>query len=384
MDVIEKLRILGARAKFDTCAASMTNRRSNTKDRNRIGTPIGACNTFLPDGRCISILKVLLDNRCIHDCAYCINSSQSKDKIKAKFESEELCKLFLSYYLQNRVSGLFLSSGICHDSEFMMEKMIETLSLLREKYHFDGYIHCKILPGAPYDLVKVVARLADRISVNCEAPNKTRFHELTSTKNFKNDILTRISWIKGLKKKYKKNNLSQSTQFVVGGAEETDLEIIKMSNWLYENLDMNRAFYSAFIPVKGTKFQNKRQVSVLREHRLYQVDWLKRIYHFSFNEIELAFNESGFLSEKLDPKIIIASNNDYSYPVEINELNYRDLIKIPGIGPKSASRIVRFNSKFKITSRLQLKRMGVILKKAEPFIKINGKRQTKLMEFFAC
>jgi len=384
VDIIQKLKILGARAKFDTCATTMTNRKVNYADKNRVGTPIGACNTFLPDGRCISVLKVLQDNRCIHDCGYCINNSGSCDKTKTYFESEELVKLFMSYYLRNYVSGLFLSSGVCKNSEVTMERMTRTIELLRKKHHFDGYIHMKILPGTPYDKIKEAASYADRISVNCEGPNKLRFQELTSTKDFKNDILTRIAWIKGLKRKFKSSDLSQSTQYVVGGANETDLEIMKMSDWLYDNLDMNRAYYSSFIPVKGTKLQRRAKVPVLREHRLYQTDWLKRIYKFDFEkEIKLAFNEDGNLSQKHEPKTIIALNDPTrTYPVEINGLKYRELLKIPGIGPRSASRIVQFNKKDRITKRLQIKRMGAVLKRAEPFIKINGKCQLKLTAFF--
>ncbi|NHI92456.1 MAG: putative DNA modification/repair radical SAM protein [Candidatus Lokiarchaeota archaeon] len=383
MDVIQKLRILGARAKFDTCATTFSNRKVNLKNQERIGTPMGACNTFLPDGRCISVLKVLQDNRCIHDCAYCVNSVQSNDKIKTGFTSEELCKLFMSYYLRNYVSGLFLSSGVCRNSELTMERMIETIKLLRLKYNFDGYIHLKILPGAPYEIIKEAASFADRISVNCEGPNETRFHELTSTKNFKTDILRRMAWIKGLKNKFKKNDLSQSTQYVVGGANETDLEIIKMSNWLYDNLEVNRAYYSAFIPVKGTKLEKQPKISILREHRLYQTDWLKRIYKFDFNkEIKLAFDENGFLSQHIEPKTLIALNSDNKFPIEINNLSYQELLRIPGIGPKSARRIIHFNKKEKITRRFQLMRMGAVLKRADPFIKINGKSQKKLFDYF--
>jgi len=362
----------------------MTNRKVNYADKKRMGTPIGACNTFLPDGRCISVLKVLQDNRCIHDCAYCINNSGSCDKTKTYFESEELVKLFMSYYLRNYVSGLFLTSGVCRNSEITMERMIRTIELLRKKHHFDGYIHLKILPGTPYDKIKEAAQHADRVSVNCEGPNKSRFQELTSTKDFKKDILTRIAWIKGLKKQFKKNDLSQSTQYVVGGANETDLEIMKMSDWLYDNLDVNRAYYSAFIPVKGTKLEKQPSVPVLREHRLYQTDWLKRVYKFDFEkELKLAFNEDGNLSQKHEPKTIIALNDpNRTYPIEINGLTYLELLRIPGIGPKSARRIVNFAKKEKITKRLQIKRMGAVLKRAEPFIKINGKCQFKLTEYF--
>lgn len=380
MDILSKLEILGARAKHDVCSYPIFNKIENQD--NRKDFPSGCCKLYLPNGKYINVLKVLFTNRCLHDCKYCFNSALSSRE-RINFESKELAHLFMNLFMKNYVSGLFLSSAVCKNSEETMEKMIETVEILRgPEYNFKGYIHLKVLPGAPYDSIKYGASLADRMSINCEAPNKSRFFELTSTKNFKSDILTRLSWLSGLKAK---NNCLKSgftTQFVVGASEESDKELLKMSNWLYTKLNLNRAYYSAFEPIANTALENHPPTSLTRAHRLYQTDWLLRIYGFNFSEIQLAFDENDNLPLIEDPKSIIAKQNSALFPLEINEASYEELIHVPGIGPSTAKKIINYRMLYgKIQKTNQLKNLGVNLNKTLPFIKIQGKYQKNLGNF---
>ncbi|NVM55055.1 MAG: putative DNA modification/repair radical SAM protein [Candidatus Helarchaeota archaeon] len=380
MSILEKLEILGASAKYDTCASTASNR--TVKGSGYIGAPLrsGVCHSFLPDGRCVTLLKVLYTNKCIHDCKYCFNSTSFAHD-KTSFEPHELVKLFMNLYLRNYVEGLFLSSGVCRNADKTMEEMIEVVQQLRMKEHYEGYIHLKVLPSAPYYLIKEGSDYADRLSVNCEAPNKSRFQDLSGTKEFKSDILTRIAWIKGLKKR---GNLpaGHTTQFVVGGAGESDRELLKMSLWLYDKMVLNRAYYSAFHPIKGTPLANVPPTPVRREHRLYQADWLMRVYDFKFSELELAFNDNGFIPLAKDPKLLIAKADPDRFPLEINEASFEDLLHIPGIGPISARRIINLRKNRVIIEDFhQLANIGVVLKRARPYIVVAHKRQTQLDNF---
>ncbi len=378
--ILEKLSILGASARFDACCSSASNRKIQ-RSRGYIGAPLrsGICKSILPDGRCITLLKVLYTNKCVHDCAYCFNSARYRDR--ASFEPHELVKLFMNLYLRNYVEGLFLSSGVCQNAEKTMEGMIETVRFLRLKENYEGYIHLKVLPSAPYYLIKEGSNYADRLSVNCEAPNESRFQDLSGTKEFKSDILTRIAWIKGLKKR-KLIPSGHTTQFVVGGAGESDRELLKMSLWLYDKMSLNRAYYSAFHPIIGTPLEKHPPTPPIREHRLYQADWLMRVYEFKFSEIELSFNDANNIPLTKDPKLLIAKANPDRYPLEVNEATYEDLVHVPGIGPISAKRIINLRkSGVALEDFHQLKNIGVILKRARPYISINHKRQTQLDRF---
>jgi len=391
LDSYRKLEILGTAAKYDICQSSYSRRG---KRRGQIGsvTPSGLCHSILPDGRTVCLLKVLYSNKCVHDCRYCMNSTSIKGEkriLKTEFKSDELARLFLNFYIRNYVEGLFLSSAVCCDLERTMEGMIETARILRDKYKYNGYIHLKILPGTPYSMIKEAALLADRISLNLEAPNKSRFSELSSTKDYKIDMLRRLAWIKGFKNRSRYENEPRkyipagfTTQYVIGAARESDKEIIKMTNWCYEKLNLNRNYYSAFSPIDGSPFENLEPTPRLREHRLYQCDWLLRIYKYKIDE--LYFDENGNLPLNKDPKIYSAiMYNSELFPLEINEASYEELLKVPGIGPIAAKRIMRYikDSRKKITKYKELKDMGVVLKRAKPFIKVNGKVQSTLDNF---
>ncbi|MBD3229484.1 MAG: putative DNA modification/repair radical SAM protein [Candidatus Lokiarchaeota archaeon] len=393
MNSVQKLEVLGAAAKYDICQSTASSRI--TKKVNRIGNviPSGLCHSVLPDGRTLCMLKVLYSNKCAHDCAYCVNSTcinRNVRKIKTSFEPKELAKLFVNYYIRNYVEGLFLSSGVCSGQEQTMEDMIEAVSILRNNYNFEGYIHLKILPGTPYSLVKQAALIADRISVNLEAPNNSRFNELSSTKDYKSDLLTRLAWIKGLKNKRIYNREKNkyipagfTTQYVVGAANETDFEILKMSNWCYEKFNLNRSYYSAFSPIKGSPLEDQEPTKLKREHRLYQCDWLLRIYKYDFSE--LFFGENKCIPLDKDPKIYSALKfHSELFPLEINEADYETLLKVPGIGPVSARRIVNLNKKGKKISKfIELKNIGVVIKRARPFVSLNGKKQSTLDDYFS-
>ena len=382
MSSLQKLEVLGASAKYDTCASTASN-RTLKRSAGYIGAPVasGICHSFLPDGRCVTLLKVLYTNKCVHACNYCFNATSCTTRQRTSFEPEELARLFMNLYLRNYVEGLFLSSGVCKNAEYTMEGMIQVVQRLRMKENFEGYIHLKILPDTPYYLIKEGINYADRVSVNCEAPNKSRFQELSSTKDYKNDILTRIAWIKGFKRQ---GNLpaGHTTQFVVGGAGESDRELLKMSVWLYDNMLLNRSYYSAFHPIQNTPLEHAPPTPVIREHRLYQSDWLLRKYSFKFCEIELAFDDTGNIPLAADPKLLIANADPQRYPLEINEASYKDLVHVPGIGPLSARRIINLRkNRIGIEEFDQLKNIGVVLKRARPYITVSHKRQTQLENF---
>ncbi|NVM04168.1 MAG: helix-hairpin-helix domain-containing protein [Candidatus Helarchaeota archaeon] len=380
MGSLSKLEILGAQSKYDVSNSTFSN-NSNALN-NMESLPPGCCKLLLPNGGYINVLKVLFSNKCIHDCRYCFNSTQSLQK-KICFESQELANLFMNLYMRKSVKGLFLSSAVVKNAEKTMEQMIETVEILRStKYSFKGYIHLKVLPGAPYDLVKRGAVVADRMSVNLEAPSKSRFSELTSTKNYKSDILTRLRWLSELKVENGFIRSGHTTQFVVGASNESDKELLKTSDLLYNKFNLNRAYYSAFEPIRDTALENHPPTPSIRQHRLYQTDWLLRIYNYNFKEIELAFGDDENLPLTKDPKILIARQNKDLYPLEINEASYEELLRVPGIGPNTAKKIVTYRkSSKKFKKLIQLKKTGVILKRALPFIKIQGKFQKNLKHF---
>ncbi|MEM1659211.1 MAG: putative DNA modification/repair radical SAM protein [Candidatus Jordarchaeales archaeon] len=379
MDTLAKLRILGAGAKFDKCSSSPST--------GKVKRAAGSCPLVgpwiypaaLPDGGCMNLLKILYGNICVHDCGYCAFSRSTRVR-RGKFSPEEFARLFMELYREGYVEGLFLSSSVCGDSDSTMSEMIEAVRIIREKYGFSGYVHLKVLPGASYSMVREASILADRVSVNLEAPSSVRLQELSSTKDFGVDLLRRLEWISGLKRRGLLPS-GHSTQFVVGGGGESDYEILKTVDWLYKKMNLSRAYYSAFTPIKGTRFEIKAQVPKVRERRLYQADWLLRFYGFKLGE--LVFNDDGNLPLNVDPKLAFAVNNPHLYPVDVNDASYVELLKVPGIGPRLARRIVDLREREgKITSMGELAKLGVPLRRAAPFIVVAGRRQLKLDEVY--
>ena len=373
MNTIEKVKILGAGGKWDSCASSASPRKIKTDDRIGNAAGCGICHSFTEDGKCISLWKTLYSNTCSFDCKYCANAAGC-NKQPAKFNPEEFAKVFMSLYVRNYVEGLFISSAIEKDADRTTESMIQAVELIRNKYKFQGYIHFKVLPGVSYDLIKHASEFADRMSINIEAPNKSRMSEISSVKDYKVDILRRQSWLKRIKLPS-----GHTTQLVVGGSDETDFEILKMIDWEYHNMELKRGYYSAFVPVPKTPFENKKRVALLREQHLYNIDFMLRKYHIPLTEFKEIMDDE--MLPRIDPKIALARQH-FDSGVDLNEAVWDDLIRIPGIGPLSAHRVLELQkSNVQITSKEQLQNMGVVLKRALPFITLNGNRQKMLHEF---
>lgn len=369
MDILEKAKILGESAKYDICLSSCVGggRAKDPKDpANKWIYPAS-----LPDGKITFLLKILLSNECENDCQYCINRC-GRNIQRINFEPEELVKLFLDLYHKRQVHGLFLSSGIAWGVNQTMEKMIKVVEIIRERYKFKGYVHLKILPGAKFSYVERATQLANRVSLNLEAPTQKGLSKI-SHKDIKDDIYQRMKWIDKITQE---ENLkcSQSTQFVVGASDESDYEILKTTDWLYHHLKLARTYFSAFQPVKDTPLESHPPTKLMREHRLYQADFLMRRYGFEFNEIK--FDKDGNLPLNLDPKMVLALTNMDKFPMEINKASKNELLRVPGIGPISASRIVK--SKDRFHSLEELKRVGVVTKRAASFILIDGRLPAKL------
>ena len=367
MNLKEKLNILADSAKYDASCSSSGSNRSN---KNGVGNTAisGICHSFSSDGRCISLLKILMTNSCIYDCKYCINRRSNNIK-RAIFTPEEICNITINFYKRNYIEGLFLSSGIIKKPDYTMEKLIETIYLLRYKYHFNGYIHAKAIPGASSNLLKKLGRLVDRMSANIELPSDNSLKLLAPDKdtNKVHNIMNTI--------KENKNRIftpaGQSTQMIIGATKETDLEILSKSEAMYKNYELKRVFYSAYIPVNSDKMLPTIKIPPLtREHRLYQADWLLRFYGYNVDNL-LDRNNPNF-NVLLDPKADWALRHMDEFPKEINKVSYYELLKIPGIGPKSARKIISSRKYFKIEFN-DLKKMGISIKRAKYFILCNGK-----------
>lgn len=373
MNTIEKIKILGMGSYYDKCGTNAGCKPIKNKIRDEYAHAI-----YKASGgngkRSICLFKILQSNACSYDCKYCANSTCSERKA-VSLEPEEIASTFARLERQGYVEGLFLSSGVIGDVDKTTEKMLETVRIVRNKYNYEGYIHFKILPGTNYELVKQAAELSNRLSVNIETPSKSRLAEVSDVKDFKIDILRRQAWISKMNLKS-----GQTTQLVVGASGENDLEILKMMKWEYDAFNLKRVHFSSFSPVKGTAFENKNKVDPLREHRLYNIDFMLRRYDsaFSLNEFREIMTD-GFLPRE-DPKLALAKAA-FEKPVEINDASYKELLKIPGIGPKTAFKIIKKRKKQRIKKRADLKEAGVILNRAMPFIKIDGNHQKMISSF---
>lgn len=367
MDTEEKLLILGKSAQYDLCG----NYLCQGAHRIRGGYGQWIYPAVLPDGKEIRLFKVLLSNNCSNNCNYCANRLE-RDFTRISFRPLELARIFMSLKEKRLAEGLFLSSAVEYDPKKTMEEMIKTVEILRNNYKFNGYIHLKILPGVTPDYIEQAMRLADRVSVNLEAPDGEKLKRLSIEKDFENDLLRSIKYIKNFMEKGLKPRAGYTTQFVVGPAGESDKELILLVERLYKELGLKRAYFSAFQPVKDTPLEDHPPTPLIREHRLYQADFLLREYGFSANE--LVFNKEGRLYLPVDPKYAWAMNHPEFFPIEINTAEKEKLIRIPGIGPKSANRIIQFRKKEKIRDLETLKGLGVVIKRAKDFILLDGKR----------
>lgn len=367
MDLKEKLKILADSAKYDaSCSSSGSIRKSNGGLGNTAFS--GICHSFSSDGRCISLLKILMTNSCIFDCKYCLNRRSNEIK-RAIFTPEEVCTITLNFYRRNYIEGLFLSSGIIKSPDYTMELMIKTIILLRKKYHFGGYIHAKAIPGTSEKLLHELGALVDRLSANIELPTENGLKLLAPNKETKK-VETIMKYVRTNQTKHFVP-AGQSTQMIIGATKEHDLDILNKSETMYKNYKLKRVFYSAYIPVNQDRLlPTLERPPLKRENRLYQADWLLRFYNFKVNDL-LSENNPNF-NILLDPKADYALRHLKEYPKEVNTCSYNDLLKVPGIGVKSAKRIIKARRVFKLTFT-DLKKLGVVIKRAKYFITCNHK-----------
>lgn len=367
MDLKEKLKILADSAKYDaSCSSSGSKRKSNGGLGNTAFS--GICHSFSSDGRCISLLKILMTNSCIFDCKYCLNRRSNEIK-RAIFTPEEVCTITLNFYRRNYIEGLFLSSGIIKSPDYTMELMIKTIILLRKKYHFGGYIHAKAIPGSSEKLLHELGALVDRLSANIELPTENGLKLLAPNKETKK-VETIMKYVKTNQTKHFVP-AGQSTQMIIGATKERDLDILNKSNAMYKSYKLKRVFYSAYIPVNQDRLlPTLERPPLKRENRLYQADWLLRFYNFKVNDLLDEFNPN--FNILLDPKADYALRHLEEYPKEVNTCSYNDLLKVPGIGVKSVKRIIKARRVFKLTFT-DLKKLGVVIKRAKYFITCNHK-----------
>ena len=382
MSVMEKLRILTDAAKYDVACTSSGTSRGN--DGTGLGSCVqmGICHSFAADGRCISLLKILFTNECIFDCKYCINR-RSNDVPRASFTPDEICELTIEFYRRNYIEGLFLSSGILRSPDYTMELICAALEKLRKVYRFQGYIHVKAIPGASEELIQRAGFLADRMSVNLElataeglrtlAPHKTRDKILKPMRLVQNGRSQNAYELKVYHHAPSFVPAGQSTQMIVGATPETDYQMLHVAETLYQRFDLKRVFYSAFVSVnvdKALPAKTDQGPPLLREHRLYQADWLLRYYKFEAKEL-LTEEEPNF-NPLFDPKCNWALRHLEYFPVEVNRAPYEMLLRVPGLGYRSAGRIVRAR-RLGILDFQDLKKIGVVLKRAMYFLTCNGR-----------
>lgn len=379
MELLEKIRILADSAKYDVSCSSSGSSRSAIPGGVGNTAAAGICHSFTSDGRCISLLKILMTNYCIYDCAYCQNRI-SNDVERAAFEPEELIQLTMGFYRRNYIEGLFLSSGVIMSPDHTMERMIRIIKTLRQRERFNGYIHIKLIPGASPHLIHEAGLYADRVSVNIELPEEESYKSITPQKN-------RIEILKPMKQiatNILANNeekrilhrtedfvpAGQSTQLIIGATPASDGKILSLSQNLYKSFQLKRVYYSAYVPVSTHALMPKlSNPPLLREHRIYQADWLLRFYRFSAEEL---LSDGENFDTNVDPKTQWALSNMALFPMEINRVSYEMLLRIPGIGLTSAKRILRARKLSPITYD-GLKKMGAVISRAKHFILISGK-----------
>jgi len=366
MDTQERIRCLTHDARFEVCAPGSV-ARFDDDPRQWI------YHAVLPNGRTQPQLKILLSNACERDCGYCANRA-GREFRRVSFRPEELAGLFDQMCRARLVRGLFLSSAVCGSSALTIDREIATVELLRGKYDFRGYVHLKLMPGVEKATVERAMELADRVSLNLEAPNPDRLARLAGKKDFYNELLTPLRWVHEITQRRGPGLLpsGHTTQFVVGASGESDREILSTVEELYGESHLARAYYSAFKPVSDTPLQDEPATSPVREHRLYQSDFLLRCYGFALED--LVFDDKGHLPVDTDPKTLAALHRPELFPIEVNTASRRELLRVPGIGPQSADRIVRLRRQGCLRSLKDLGESGAAAKRAAPFVLLNGGR----------
>ena len=386
MDIFDKLQILADSAKYDASCSSSGSSRKNLLNGIGNAHTSGICHSWGADGRCISLLKILFSNCCIYDCKYCVNRCTNNVK-RATFTPREVADLTINFYKRNYIEGLFLSSAVIKSPDYTMELLIKTVTILRKEYLFNGYIHCKTIPGCSQDLISKLGNMVDRMSVNIELPSNNSLKLLAPQKQ-KDGILQPMSYIsnkihqnKLIKSKLKTNFVpaGQTTQLIIGATPESDLKILTLSQNLYKKLSLKRVYYSAYISVNNDKnLPTLESPPLLRENRLYQADWLLRFYGFTADE--LLDEKYPNFNNILDPKCDWALRHLENFPVEINTADYYTLLRVPGIGVISAKKIIRARRSFMLDFE-SLQKLGVTLKRAKYFITCKGKYFDKVYKF---
>jgi predicted DNA-binding helix-hairpin-helix protein len=359
MNLFDKISLLGPSARYDTCGP---------KDFGKTTNIPGVYHAKVGGNNICRLFKVLQTNKCMNNCYYCA-FRRDRDTPRTSATPDEMAKAFASAFSRRLVDGLFLSSGIDAKPDTTMGKVLDTAHILRDEYHYKGYIHLKVMPGSTTSVIQETIKVANRVSLNIESPTEHDLSLLTPNKSLKGGFFHTLNIIKDEIYKYKLNNTrcpSLTTQFVVGAGEEKDRDVIKMTNLLYQKYSLKRVFYSAFRPIENTPLEDKPPVSITREHRLYQTDFLMRFYRFKPTDIPL--DENGFLSQTVDPKMLWASRHPEYFPININTANYWRLLKIPGIGPKAAKKIIEIRKFGKLKSLFRLQNQRIQIKKMENYI----------------
>ena len=371
----EKLRILADAAKYDvSCSSSGSTRKNHNKGLGN-STGMGICHTYTEDGRCVSLLKILYTNYCIFDCAYCV-SRKSNDVKRAAFTVQEVVDLTINFYRRNYIEGLFLSSGIFKNADYTMERLVRIAKKLRTEHKFNGYIHLKAIPGSSPELLDEAAKYADRLSVNIEIPSEMSLKKIAPEKNYA-EVLEPMETLKEGIVNYKEEKrkskhaplyapAGQSTQLVVGATPENDLTVLKLADDLYQGKNLKRVYYSGYVPISDdSRLPVIAAPPLVRENRLYQADWLMRFYKFNVDEIVDA--EHPELDLEVDPKLAYALRNPEKFPVDVNTAEYEMILRIPGVGVKSAKKIVSAR-RFRKLRTYDLKKIGVVMKRAKYFL----------------
>ena len=378
-EILEKLKTLAESAKYDVSCSSSGTTRKNMPGGIGNTAGMGICHSFTEDGRCVSLLKIMLTNYCIYDCAYCINR-RSNDIPRATFSVEELVELTIEFYRRNYIEGLFLSSGVINNPDYTMERMVRVIKQLRTVHRYNGYIHMKSIPGASEVIVREAGLYADRMSVNIEIPTEQNLKMLAPEKShesvFKPMLYIQQGVLESNEERRKFNSAprfapaGQSTQMIIGATDESDKQILNTSAAMYQRPSMKRVYYSGYIPVNSydNRLPALRQPPLVRENRLYQADWLMRFYEFKVDEI--VDDAHPDLDLEIDPKLSWALRHPEHFPVDINKADYTQILRIPGIGVKSAKLIVVSRKSGRLNASI-LKRIGVVMKKAQYFITCN-------------
>lgn len=376
----EKLQILADAAKYDVSCSSSGSKRANKEKSLGNTTGTGICHSYTEDGRCVSLLKILLTNFCIYDCLYCV-SRKSNDIKRAGFTVDEVVDLTINFYRRNYIEGLFLSSGIFKNPDYTMERLVRVAKKLRTEQHFNGYIHLKTIPGCSEELMKEAAQYADRLSVNIELPTEQSLRALAPEKK-RADIIKPMAYLSEHIKGYKEERkfigsapsfapAGQSTQMVIGASPENDLQVMSVADALYKKFNLKRVYYSGYVPISNDKRLPLlgTPVPVIRENRLYQADWLMRFYKFSLQEI--IDPKHPHLDLDIDPKLSWALRNLHQFPIDINKADYEMIMRVPGIGVGSALKIVNAR-RFRKLGFEELKRIGIAYNRAKHFIICKG------------